>query len=213
MRKRVVIYVLCFFVAMVVLLAYFWLEERQIRAETARDLKAFFADELAQKNALESLGDIDLNPSDLSLGKLEEKLHQPSRRKPGSQTTTRLGWACGQEQCSIWASFPVPYGQEISPDLVPAALVVMSPSFGDFHNVSFGGVRLGAKVEELKESCRKRGYGRQIGSNRISWNKDWNVVWGEVHGKVFLLTFYNEKLMDNYVGTKYPRKTAEVETK
>jgi hypothetical protein len=197
MRKRIVIYILCFFVAVVVLLGYFWLKERQIRAETARDLNAFFADELAKKNALESLGDIELNPPDLSLGKLEEKLHQPSKRKPGSQNTTRLGWACGQEQCSIWASFLVPFGQEISPNLVPAALVVMSPPFGDFHNVSFGGVHLGDKVEAMMELCLKRGYGRQIGSNRMSWNKDWNVAWGEVHGKVFFLTFYNEKMMKN----------------
>ena len=197
--KRVVID-LCVVVAAALLIVgslvgYAWIKGRPQRAESRKQAEALLADLTAQRNGLIALGEVNLDPSKLTLADLQQNLHKPSKRMPGSQNTTRLGWACGQEQCSIWASFLVPSGQEISPNLVPAALVVMSPPFGDFHNVSFGGVHLGDKVEAMRELCLKRGYGRQIGYNRISWNNDWNVVWGEVHGKVFFLTFYNEKMM------------------
>jgi hypothetical protein len=60
MLKRIAIYLLGLLVAGLLVCGYFWLNDRQIRRQTAKDLNAFFADEMAQKNALESLGDIDL---------------------------------------------------------------------------------------------------------------------------------------------------------
>jgi len=81
--------------------------------------------------------------------------------------------------------------------VTPAALMVMSPPFGDFHNVSVGGIHLGDRVEGIREICQKRGYGRQIGYNRMSWSHDWNLVWGEVDGKVLSLIFLNEEILKN----------------
>jgi hypothetical protein len=197
--KRVVIG-LCVVLAAALLIVgsisgYLWIKERPQREEMRRDSEAFLADLTARRNGLLALGEVNLDPSSLTLAELQQKLHQQSMKKDGSQNSTRLGWACGHESCAIWASFLVPFGQEISSNLVPAALVVMSPPFGDFHNVSFGGVQLGAKVEEMEENCRKRGYGRQNAYHQMSWNKDWNVVWGEVNGKVVSLIFLNEVIL------------------
>lgn len=181
------------------LAGYAWIKERPQRAESRKQAEAFLADLTVQRNGLIALGEVNLDPSNLTLAKLQQDLHQPSMKKAGSQNTTRLGWACGQTQCSIWASFLVPFGQEIPPNLIPAALIVMSPSLedADFHNVAVGGVHLVDKVEEIREICGKRGFGVQIGYHRISWNEDWNLVWGEVNGRVGLLTFLNEKMLKN----------------
>jgi hypothetical protein len=177
------------------IVGYAWIKERPQREEMRRHSESFWADLTAQRNGLFALGEVNLDPSNLTLADLQQKLHQPSVKKAGAHNSTQLGWACGQEQCSIWAFFHVPFGQEISPNLIPAAVMVNPPAYGDFHNVSFGGVQLGAKVEEMEEICQKRGYGRQIAYHKMSWNKDWNVVWGEVNGKVVFLTFLNEEIL------------------
>jgi hypothetical protein len=197
MLKRIAVYCMSFLCVCLFILGYFWFKNRQIRAEMEKDSGAFFAEENAQKNSLESLGDVDLNPSDMSLEKLEERLHQPAIRKAGAGNTTRLGWACGQERCAIWTSFVVPFDKEIPLSAAPTALVVTDPLLADFRRLAIGGVHLGDKTEKIRDICQKRGYGLQIGYNRISWSKDWNLVWGEVNGKVSLLAFFNEKMLKN----------------
>ena len=197
--KRVVIDLVVVLAAALLIIGslagYVWIKERPQRAESRKRAETILADVTAQRNGLIALGEVNLDPSNLTLADLQQKLHQPSMKKAGSQNTTRLGWACGQAQCSIWAFFLVPFGQEISPDLNPAALIVMSPPFGDFHNVAVGGVHLGDTVEELVKTCQKRGYGLRSGYHRISWNEDWNLVWGDVNGKIGLMTFLNEKML------------------
>ena len=89
------------------LYAYSWYNVRQIRAQVAKELEPFIAEEIAQKNALESLGNVELSLSDLTVAKAEEKLHQPVLRLPGAQNSTRLGWACGAQRCAIWMFFPL----------------------------------------------------------------------------------------------------------
>jgi|SRR6266404_2402592 hypothetical protein len=195
MLKRIAIYCIACLSVVFLVLGYFWLKEWPERAKASSELKAFLAEETAQKTALESLGDVSLDLSDLSLARLEQKLHSPPLRLPGAQNTTRLGWACGGQRCAIWMSFLVPFGQDIAPTATPAALVVTHPLFADFNHVVVGGAYVGETVEEMKKFCKQRGYGLPVGKNRISWDKDWSLVWVDTNGKISLLVFANEKMI------------------
>lgn len=189
MLKTIAIYCIGFLSVWFIVLGYFWLKERPERTKARRELEAFLAEETAQKTALESLGDVNLDLSDMSLARLEQKLHSPPLRLPEAQNTTRLGWACGGQRCAIWMSFLVPFGQEIPPTVTPAALVVTDPLFADLDHVVVGGTHVGETVEEMKKFCRQRGYGLPLGKNRISWDKDWSLLW------ISLLSFANEKMI------------------
>jgi hypothetical protein len=212
MLKRIVFYCIGFLSIVLIVLGYFRFKEQPEKAKAAGEMKSFLAEETAQKTALESLGDVSLDLSDLSLAKLEQKIHQPSLRQPGAQNTSRLGWACGGKRCAIWMSFLVPFGQEISPTATPAALVVTDPLFADFNRVLVGGAYIGETVEEMKKICKQRGYGLPVGKNRISWDKDWSLVWTDTNGKVSMLVFTNEKMIrdsgvrENVSLTEAPRE-------
>jgi hypothetical protein len=195
MLKRIAIYCIGFLSIVFILLGYSWFRDQPERAKAARESEAFLAEETAQKTALESLGDVSLDLSDLSLAKLEQKIHQPPLRQPGAQNTTRLGWACGGQRCSIWMSFLVPFGQQIAPTATPAALVVTHPLFTDFNRVVVGGAYVGETVEEMKKFCKQRGYGLPVGKNRISWDKDWSLLWTDTNGKISWLVFANERMI------------------
>ncbi|HWY87461.1 MAG TPA: hypothetical protein VNX28_12085 [Gemmataceae bacterium] len=195
MLKRIAIYCIGFLSAGLLVLGYFWLKEWPERAKASRESGAFLAEETAQKSALESLGDVNLDLSDLSLARLEQKLHAPSLKLPGARNTIRLGWACGGQRCAIWMSFLVPFGQEIAPTVTPAALVIADPLFADFDHVVVGGAYVGETVEEMKKFCRQRGYGLPVGKNRITWDKDWSLLYADTNGKIGLLSFANEKMI------------------
>jgi len=209
MLKRIAIYCTGLLSIVFIVVGYFWLKERPERLKTARELEAFLAEETAQKTALESLGNVNLDLSDLSLARLEQKLHQPHLRKPGAQNTTGLGWACGVQRCAIWMSFLVPFGHEIAPTTTPAALVVTSPLFVDSH-VEVGGVHVGESVEEMKKFCEQHGYGVPVGKNRISWDKDWSLLWADRDGKISFLLFANEKMVRD-TGARGDNPTGAVE--
>jgi hypothetical protein len=199
MLKRIGIYCIAFVGVWLVVSGYYWFRARQVRAEAAKSLESFFAEEIAQKKALELLGDVDLNPSDLGLAKLQEELHQPALKQSGAKNTTRVGWACGAEHCAIWADFLVPFGQEIPPTTTAAGFVVNDPAHADSHRLAIGGIHIGETVGEMQKFCQQRGYGVSMGTNRMSWNKDWNLIWGaDINGKVGLLVFMNENLMHEY---------------
>jgi hypothetical protein len=195
MLKSIAIYCIGFLSIVFIVLGYFWFKEQPERAKAASELEAFLAEETAQKTALESLGDVSLDLSDLSLAKLEQKLHQPLLKQPGAQNTTRLGGACGGQRCAIWMSFLVPFGQEIAPTATPAALVVTHPRFANFNRVVVGGAYVGETVEEMKKFCQQRGLGVPVGKNRISWGEDWSLSWVATNGKISLLSFANEKMI------------------
>ena len=197
MLKRLAIYCMTLLIAGLAVVGYYWFRERQLRAATAKELQPFFDEEIAQKKALESLGDIDLNPRELNFENLEQKLQQPIIKPTGSHNTTQLGWACGRERCMIWAWFLVPSGQEIPPKAAPVALIVMSPPFTDTSHLTVGGIHLGGTVEEMDKSCKLRGFGQPLGHNRISWDQDWNVAWSGTKDKVDLLSFTNETQIKN----------------
>jgi hypothetical protein len=195
MLRRIAIYCVAFLGVWFLVAGYYWFKARQVRAESAKALEPFLAEEMAQKNALESLGTVNLNPADLSLASLQDKLHEPALRQPGARNTTRLGWACGSRRCAIWASFLASFGQEIPPTMTAAALVVHEPAFENFHHLIIGGIYPGETVAEMEESCRKRGYGLSMGKNKMSWDADWNFVWADTNGRVGFLAFTNERMM------------------
>jgi len=86
-------------------------------------------DEQEQTAKMSSLGKVDLNPSDLTLAALEQRLNTPSRKLSGAFHTTKLGWICGKERCAIWASFLTPPNQDIPTDARPQHGVVSTERF------------------------------------------------------------------------------------
>ncbi len=180
-------------------LGYPWFENQQWKAELQRDFGPGRADELTQRNALLALGDVDLNPSNLTFAVLQQKLHEPGWKHSGDFNSTRLGWACVNERCAILATFFVPFAQEIPAAMAPAGLTINSPSFGDFHNIEVGGVYLGEsdkKLADLDQSHESKSSRR---FRRVRWDQDWDAAWAGVNHKVFILVFSNETLQHRFI--------------
>ena len=66
------------------LYAHGWHEQRK----AAGHMRRLLADLAAKYEALDSFGDIDLDPAGVTLGKLEEHFRQPGRIFPGGRNTT-----------------------------------------------------------------------------------------------------------------------------
>ncbi|HYL82707.1 MAG TPA: hypothetical protein VE263_00615 [Candidatus Angelobacter sp.] len=180
-------------------LGYNWLEDQRWKTELQRDFGPSRADELAQRNALLALGDVDLNPSYLTFAVLQQKLHEPGWKQPGDFDSTRLGWACVKERCAILATFFVPFAQEIPATSIPAGLTISSPSFREFHNIAAGGVHLGESDEQLAELDqyhRSKSFRR---FRRVRWDRDWDVAWAGTDSKVFVLVFSNQTLQRRFI--------------
>jgi len=180
-------------------LGYNGVENLRWKTELQRDFGPRRADELAQRNALWSLGDIDLNPSDLTLAVLQQKLHEPGLKQSGDFNSTRLGWACVKERCAILATFMVRFGQEIPATMTPAGLVISSPSFGDFHNVEVGGVYLGESDEKLANLDQSHESKSSRRFPRVRWDRNWDAAWAGVNSKAFILVFSNETLQRGFI--------------
>jgi hypothetical protein len=191
--KRIGIYLGILFGFTVLFFGYFWLGNRRERAELAKESESFIHEEQQIGRGLESLGDIDLQPDELTRAKLAERFHQPDLIRPGSHNSTKLGWACGNERCALWFHFLNSSGREIGSKSVPAAITLSSPVMRATHTVAIGGVYLGEPVEEMKDYCKKRGYGLEEGYHRIAWDKDWTIIWADSGGVVSFLTFLDEK--------------------
>src|SRR5260370_34916778 len=88
MLKRIAIYCIACLSVVFLVLGHFWLKEWPERAKASSELKAFLAEETAQKTAVESLGDVSLDLSDLSLARLEQQLHSQPLRMQGAHHTT-----------------------------------------------------------------------------------------------------------------------------
>ncbi len=179
-------------------LGYNWFEDRRWKTELQREFGPRRADELAQRNALLALGDVDLNPSDLTLAVLQRKLHESGLKQPADFNSTRFGWACVKERCAIFATFFVPFGQEIPATVTPAGLVISSPWFGDFHNIAVGGVHLGESDEKLVELDQYHESKSSRRFHRVSWDRDWEAAWAGDDGKAFILIFSNVTLQHRF---------------
>jgi hypothetical protein len=185
-----------------VVFGYLRLEEWNFRRKAWKEFGPIIAEEQEQKNQLLALGDVDLNPPDLTFAVLEQKLHKPGLKLSGDFNTTRLGWACGNERCAIWVTFLVPFGQDIPPDAKPAGLIIRSPSLSDYRNIRFREIYLGESDQRLAEVSRdKRSTSREL-YHRISWDKDWTVAWGGMNGRVYALVFSNDIKLFNYANER-----------
>lgn len=176
----------------VVLLFVGFVELRAWRAKVKarKELAPFMADIAAQRSALLALGDVDLNPADLTFAGLEQKLRQPGLKKEGTGSTA-VGWACGKENCAIWGFFPVSSGREIPSNAQPRLLMLVPPTFKLFSNLSFGGIHLGDSQEKLMELSRKRGIKSTKDSQHFRWDQDWDLGWTDQDGKIFSFSITN----------------------
>lgn len=195
MLKRLWIYIAILLSLALAVCAYFPFESWKLRQETRRELEPTLIDWQEEKNQLLALGEIDLSPSHLTLSKLEQELKTPVLRRRGDFNTTRLAWVCGEEHCAIWATFLFPFGQDIPPDSVPAALIVDSPPLGEFPNIKIGEIYLGGSDQKLVELSR--GAVPQSGKQYhwITWDNDWSAAWAGVGGKASMLIFSNQTLL------------------
>jgi hypothetical protein len=207
--KRIVIdlCVVFAFIALVVgsILVYSWIKERPEKAKRRVEAEAWFADLTAQKSALLALGNVDFNPSELTLSVLKQKLNMPVRTQAEKQPgLTKVGWACGKENCAIWAEFLIQFGQEIPPSTVPGSLTVFGPPLADYRNISAGGIHLGESEENLITVSRDRGFKSPKSFHTVSWDKDWDIGWAG-NGKLLAFVFLNHSLLD---GLALQRKAA-----
>jgi hypothetical protein len=195
MLKRLWVYVAILLSLALAVCAYFSIESWRLRQETRRELEPTLIDWQEEKNQLLALGEIDLSPSRLTLSKLEQELKMPVLRRRGDFNTTRLAWVCGEEHCAIWATFLLPFGQDIPPDSVPAALIVDSPPLGEFPNIKIGEIYLGGPAQRLVQLSKDGvpGSGKQY--HRITWDKDWSAAWAGTGGKASMLVFSNQTLL------------------
>jgi hypothetical protein len=189
--QRIALSVLVILAAYAGVWGYFQWKAEKVRAEVEKKLEPLFkeSDELAK------LGDVDLDPPNLTLAQLEEKFQQPAQKSAGAKNTTKFGWLCGNDQCAIWASFLVPFGQEVPATAAPVLLLVNSPFMQPPHHLAVGGIYLGETGEDIKKFCHTRGYGLEMGKNRIAWDKDWSVAWAERDDRISLIVFANEKAL------------------
>ena len=170
---------------------YQWLKFRPTRIAAQKEVDEY----ISQHKALESFGDLELDTSKLTFSELEERLRKPSMRLGSARISSRVGWACGQQDCLIWAWFKVPLGEEIAANEFPLALMVSDAwgsLFGSNQHVSISGAYLREPDQQLREFCKKRGFGVEKGMNQITWDRDWNLVWTSVEGKTSSLYFLNE---------------------
>lgn len=193
MWKRIVAYIVGIpLIFMGLLYAFSWYATRQIRLEGRKGL----AEIAARENALDSLGDIALDPAKVTLADLERILHQPNLLLAGAHNSTRAGWACAANDCEIWASFAQPLGAQLDPSQPPVGFSIRDHVMQKrLHRISIGGVFLGEPISEMLEYGKKRGYGSPVGYHHITWDKDWSLIWVETGSKVSLVMFLNDKLI------------------
>ena len=174
---------------------YFWLNGAPERAKQRKEAEELVAGLVAQKKALEALGDVDLETASLTLAKLNQKLNAPMVRRAGSHDSTAVGWACADSSCTFIASFMTPFGQEIPKDSAPVVIVMMKPIFSITRALSIDGIRLGSSVDDIERSCKKRGYGTDLASDKITCGDGWGVRWAASNGQAHFLVFTNERLL------------------
>jgi hypothetical protein len=170
---------------------YFQWKAQKVRAEVEKKLEPLFK----ESDELGKLGTVDVDPRSATLAELDEEFQQPGQKLAGAQNTTKYGWLCGNDQCAIWAAFPVPYGKEVPPTAAPVLLLMNSPFLQAPHHLAIGGIYLGETGEDIKKFCQTHGHGLELGKNHISWDKDWSAVWAERDGRVTLVVFTNDRAL------------------
>jgi hypothetical protein len=173
----------------------FWLRDAPDRAKGRKAAADLVAGLVAQKKALDTLGDVDFDTAGLTLALLNQKLNEPTLRKSGAHDSTVVGWACADRSCAIIASFMTPFGQEIPRHSAPVAVVLMKPIVSATHTFSIDGVHLGSTAEDVERGCKGRGYGVAMAKDKITCDDGWGVRWAELDGQVRVLIFSNDKVL------------------
>ena len=178
------------------LIGTFWYK-RTLKGE-ARSRQAFqmVSQEIEEENKLASLGDIGIDPSGLTLGKLNDLLRLPAHRLSSAPNSSRVGWACGGELCAVTAAFAIPNGMDLPPSAEPILLYVTDIGFGKPFQGSIGGIHLGDPPDVILNVCRQRGYGAARENHRITWDKNWEISWTRSDHRLDSLTFMNRTVLD-----------------
>jgi hypothetical protein len=185
-----------FIVSAAVLVGTYRYRDAQKRREQARQALQMIRQDIEEKARLASLGDISIDPSGLTLGKLNDILRQPAHKLTSAATSTRLGWACGGELCAVEAAFAIPAGTDVPSSAAPMLLSASGVGFGKPFQGSIGGIHLGDPVDVVLNVCRQHGYEVKE-PHRISWDKDWEVAWTESdHHTVSSLFFWNRTILN-----------------
>jgi hypothetical protein len=178
------------------LVGTFWYKHTPKNEAQSRQAFQIVSQEIEEKNKLASLGDIGIEPSGLTFGKLNDLLRQPDHKLNSAPGSIRVGWACGGELCAVEAAFAVPKGTNLPSSAVPIVLSITNVGFGKPFQGSIGGIRLGDSPDVVLNVCRQHGYGVRRENHRLSWDKDWEVAWTESDRKVSSLFFLNRTVLD-----------------
>lgn len=190
MRKLICRVFLGVALAAVVIFGMVWLKNERRKTETAKQALRTINQEVEEKERLASLGDIHIELSGLTLGKLNDLLQQPPHKLVSKDDSSRVGWACGGELCALDAAFLVPAGKNVPLSASPFHITVSTVGFGKPFTGSIDGIHLGDTPDRILAACRKHGYGASKGNNRLTLDADWEVAWTGEHA-ADLLIFWN----------------------
>ena len=199
MRQKIGLFVLALLAVVSLFFLLPWYKESRRRDEAARRALGEIRQEIAETSALAALGDINIDPADVTLKSLNDVLQRSPHEisdHPKNSKFIRMGWACGGDLCTVTAFFLKPPGGQVPLSAPPVELWIGSASFGKPFAGSIGGIHLGDSPEKVIDICRQRGYQPRTRVQRISWDKDWEIAWTEMDGKVSSLVFFNMTLLN-----------------
>jgi len=168
----------------------YWYKDKLKRNEKSRQALETVNQEIEEKERLASLGDVNIDLSGLTLGRLNDAMQQPIHRLDSRGNSTRVGWACGGELCALVAAFATPAGKDLPLSAIPIQITVSKEGFGKPFQGSIGGIHLGDSPDKILAVCRKHGYGATKGNRRLTADRDWEVSWTD-DCQADLLIFWN----------------------
>jgi hypothetical protein len=178
-------------IAAIVIFGMLWNNYEGKKRDLAKQALRTINQEIEETGRLASLGEISIDPSGLTLEKLNDVLRQPPHKLESRGGSNRLGWACGGELCALNAAFLVPAGEDVPLSTTPFQITLSKPGFGKPFAGSIGGIHLGDSPDTILAVCRKHGYGASKGPNRLTLNSDWEVAWTGGNRATDLLIFWN----------------------
>ena len=168
---------------------YLWLRDLQAHRQMRKEAETLVGGLTAQADELRALGDVNIEPTNLSYAQLKRQLGEPSLKKNGRLNTTLIGWGCAEEHCAIFAAFQVPFGQEIPESTRPISITMLAPFSSTQSHLGIDNVYLGEKMDEIAARFQGKNIDRTHGRNRVALAKDWNLTWsGDAKASLLLLS-------------------------
>ena len=194
MIKRVAVYLLAL---IVVAVAAWYFGVYRPTSEARRSSRDYLKRIDDQEKSLAALGDIRIDPKDLSYSKLIAVLGQPKETVKGPHRSTRDGWACRGEGCAIWAFFLTPDEGSMPVTAPVLALRIAPPGLNpNPHILSVGGVIIGEPIDQLAEIARHKTHSADRSPNRAAWDANWDVIWTAENERITSLYFLNMTELD-----------------